>query len=88
MVFRSEVTIRDCLKCMEKVPVYREIFNMVVIIGRIVEGTCFRRKVGIGSRVHCLLGEACTRLAISSIDARENDKTFGIRGGWKKVAYE
>ena len=41
---------RDCLKCMEKVPVDSERLNMVVIIGRIVAETSFRRKVGIGSR--------------------------------------
>ena len=41
---------------MEKVPIDGERFTMVVIIGRIVAETCFRRKVGIGSRSHCLLG--------------------------------
>ena len=50
---RSRVT-RDCLKCMGKVPVDREILPMVVIIGRIVVETSFRRKVGLGSRSHCL----------------------------------
>ena len=30
---------------------------MVVIIGRIVAETSFRRKVGIGSRSHCLFGD-------------------------------
>ena len=53
---RSGVT-RDCLKCKGKVPVDMERLTMVVIIGRIVADTCFRRKVGIGSRSHCLLGE-------------------------------
>ena len=77
---RSVVT-RDCLKCMEKVPVDRERLTMVVIIGRIVAETSFR-KVGIGSRSHCLLGEACKRLAISSIDAGGNDdNTSGGTGG-------
>ena len=66
---------------MGKVPVDREIFTMVVIIGRIVAETCFRRKMAIRSRSHCLLGEACKRLAISSIDAGGNDdKTLGVRG--------
>ena len=65
---RSRVT-RDCLKCMGKVPVDRERLTMVVIIRRIVTETSFRRKVGIGSRSHCLLGEACKSLAISSIEA-------------------
>ena len=51
--------IRDCLKCLGKEPVDRERLPMVVIIGRIVAETSFRRKVGIGSRSHCLLGEAC-----------------------------
>ena len=67
---RSGVT-RDCLKCMGKVPVDRESLTMVVIIGRIIAEICFRRKVGIGSRSHCLLGEACKSSAISSIDAGE-----------------
>ena len=58
---------------MRKVPVDRERLTMVVIIGRIVAETCFRRKVGIGLRSHCLLGEACKSLAISSIDGGEND---------------
>ena len=40
---------------MGKVPVDREIFIMVVIIGRIVAETSFRRKVGIGSRVTLLI---------------------------------
>ena len=35
-------------------------FTMVVIIGRIVAETCFRRIVGMGSRSQYLLGEACT----------------------------
>ena len=38
--------------------------------------------MGIGSRSHCLLGEACKSLAISSIDARGNDdNTLEGRGG-------
>ena len=79
--FRSEVT-RDCMKCMGKVPVDKERFIMVEIIGRIVAETCFRRKVGIGSRSHCLLGEACKSLAISSIDEGGNDdKTLEVRVG-------
>ena len=79
--FRSEVTW-NCLKCMGQVPVDRKRFTIVVIIGRIVAETCFRRKVEIGSISHCLLGEACKNLAISSKDARENDdKTLGVRGG-------
>ena len=41
---------RDCLKCMGKVPVDRERLTMIVIIGRIVAETCFKRKVRIGSR--------------------------------------
>ena len=78
---RSGVT-RDCLKCMGKVPVYRERFTMVVIIGRIVAETSFRRKMGVGSRSNCLLGETCKSLAISSIDAEGNDdNTLGGRGG-------
>ena len=53
---------------------------MVVIIGRIVAETCFRRKVMIGSRSHCVLGEACKSLVISSIDAgRNDDNTLGVR---------
>ena len=40
---------------MGKVPVDRERFPMIVIIGRIVAETCFRMKVGIGSRSYCLL---------------------------------
>ena len=55
---------------------------MVVIIGSIVVETSFRRKVRIMSRSHCLLGEACKSLAISSIDAGGNDdKTLEGRGG-------
>ena len=78
---RSGVT-RYCLKCMGKVPVDRERLTMVVIIGRIVEQTCFRRKVVIESRSHCLLGEPCKGLAISSIDAGGNDdNALGVRGG-------
>ena len=38
---------------------------MVVIIGRLVAETCFRRKMGIGSRSRCILGVACKSLAIS-----------------------
>ena len=53
-----------------------------IYYGRIVAEICFRRKVGIGSRSHCLLGEACKSLAISSIGAGGNDdKTLGVRGG-------
>ena len=78
---RSGVT-RDCLKCMGKVPVDRERFTMVVIIGRIVAETSFRRKMGIDSRSHCLLGEACKSLAISLIDAGGNDdNTLEVRRG-------
>ena len=44
---RSRVT-RDCLKLMVKVPVDREIFTVVVIIGRIVAETCIMRIVGYG----------------------------------------
>ena len=73
---RSGVAM-DCLKCTGKVPEDRERFTMVIIIGRMVAETCFRRKVGIGSRSDCLLGEACKRLAISSTDAGGNyDKTL------------
>ena len=79
---------RDCLKCMGKVPVDRERFTLVAMIGRIVEETSFRKKVGRGSRSHCLLGEACKSLAISSIDAGGNDdNTLGGRGDWNEVAW-
>ena len=63
--------------------------DMVVIIGRIVAKTCFRRKVEKRSRSHCLLQEACKSLAISLIDAERNDdKTLGVRGsGWNEVAW-
>ena len=70
---------------MGKVPVDRNRFNMVVIIGRIVAETCFRRKMGIGSRSRCLIGEACISLVISSIDAGRNDKTLGVRGSWNEM---
>ena len=39
---------RHCLKYIRKVPVDRERLTMVVIIGRIVADTSFRRKVEIG----------------------------------------
>ena len=43
--------------------------------------------MGIWLRLLCLLGEACKSLAISSIDAGENDdKTLEVRGGWNEVA--
>ena len=58
---------------------------MVVIIGRIVAETCFRKKVGIASRSHCLLGEACTSLAISLIDAEGKDKTIVVREGGMRL---
>ena len=61
---------------------------MLVIIGRIVAETCSRRKVGIGSRSHYLLREACKSLAISLIDAGGNDdQTLGVRGDWNEVAW-
>ena len=67
---------------MGKVPVDRERLTMVFIIGRIDAETCLRRKVGTGPRSHCLLGEACKSLAISSIDAGGNDdNTLGVRVG-------
>ena len=66
---------------MGKVHVDWERLIMVVIIGRINAETCFRRKVGIGSRSHCLIGEAFKSLAISSIYAGGNDdNTLGVRG--------
>ena len=69
---------------MGKVPVDRERLTIVVIIGRIVAETSFRRKVGIGSRSHCLLEEACKSLAILSIDGGGNDdNTLKGRGGLK-----
>ena len=38
------------------------------------------------SNSHCLLREACKSLAISLIDAGENDKTLGVKvGGWNEV---
>ena len=58
---------------MGKVPVDRERFTMVDIVGRIVAETCFMRKVGIGSTSHYLLGKTCKSFAISLIDAGGND---------------
>ena len=82
------VVTRDCLKCMAKVPVDRERFTIVVIIGRIVAEASFRMNVRIGSRSHCLLREACKSLAISLIDAGGNDdNTLGGRGDWNEVAW-
>ena len=83
--FLSSGLTMDCLKCMGKgVPVDRERLTMVVIIGRIVKETCFRKKMGIGSRLHCLLGEACKSSAIWSVDAGGNDdNTLGVRGGFE-----
>ena len=44
--------------------------------------------MGIGSRSHCLLGEACKSLVISSIDIGGNDdKTLEVKGSWKEVAW-
>ena len=60
---------------------------MVVKIGRIVEETCFKMTVGIGSRLHCLLGGECKRLAISLIDARGNYDKIRSKRGWDEVAY-
>ena len=82
---RSGVT-RDCLKWMGKVPVDRERFIMVVIIGRIVAETYFRRKVWIGSRSHCLLREACKSLVIIDVGGND-DKTLGVRGGFEMRWY-
>ena len=62
--------------------------SMVVIIGGIVAETCFRRMVGIGSRSHCLLGEAYKSLAISSIESGGNDdNTLGVGGDWNELAW-
>ena len=84
---RSGIT-RDCLKCMGKVPVDRERLTMVVIIGRIVSETSFKRKVWIGSRSHCLFGDACKSLAISSVGAGGNDdNTLGERGDWNEMTW-
>ena len=83
MVF-EEWDNKGLLELHEEVPVDRERLTMVVIIERIVAETFFRRNVGIGSGSHCLLGEACKSLAISSIDAGGNDdNTLGGRGGLK-----
>ena len=41
----------DCLKLVGKVPVVKERLTMVVMIGRMVDETCFKRKVGMGSRL-------------------------------------
>ena len=42
----------------------------------------------IESRSHCLLGEACKSLPISSIDAGGNDdNTLAGRGGRNEVAW-
>ena len=88
MVFLRSGLTRDCLKCMGKVHVDSEKLIMIFIIGRIVAETSFRRTVGIGSRSHCLLEEACKSLAISSIDARGNDvNTLGGRVDWNEVAW-
>ena len=70
---KSGVT-SDCLKLVVKVPVVKEMLTIVVIIGRMVDETCFKRKVGMGSRSHWLFGEACTILKISSILAGGNDE--------------
>ena len=67
---------------MGKVPVDRERLTMVVIIGRIVAETSFRRKVTLFIR------RDTQDLTISSIDARGNDdNTFGVRGDWNEVAW-
>ena len=72
---------------MGKVPVDREIWTMVIIIWRLVAETVLGGR-GIGSRSHCLLGDASKSLAISSIDARGNDdNALVVRGDWNKVAW-
>ena len=44
--------------------------------------------MGIWSRSHCLFGEVCKSLAISSIDAGGNDdNTLGGRRDWNEVAW-
>ena len=43
-VFRNGVT-DDCWKLVGKVPVVKERLIMVVIIGRMVDETCFKRQV-------------------------------------------
>ena len=56
-VFKSSVT-SDCLKFVGKVPVVKERLTMAGTIGRMVDETCFKMKVGTGSRSDCLFGEA------------------------------
>ena len=81
-MFFEEWGNKGLLELHGKVSEDRERLTMVFIIGRIVAETSFRRNVAIGSRSHCLLGEACKSLAISSIDAGGNgDNTLGGRGG-------
>ena len=46
-LFRRDVAMRSVILEI------KERFTMVIVIGRIVAETCFRRKVGIGSWLHC-----------------------------------
>ena len=55
-VYRIGV-MNNCLKLVEKV-LWLTKNTMVVMIGRMVDETYFRRNVWIGSRSHCLFGEA------------------------------
>ena len=73
IILTCGMVTRDCLRWMGKMPVESVRFTMVVIIGRIVAETSFRRKVGMSSRSHCFLGDACKGLTISSIDGGGND---------------
>ena len=48
----------DSLKSVGKMPLVQEKLTMVEIIVRMVDETCFKRKVEMESRSHSLFGEA------------------------------
>ena len=72
----------DFFKFEGKVPVEIERLTMLVIVGTMIFETCLRRTVWMGSRSHCLLGESCRSLCISSMVAGLKDgNDAGIYGG-------
>lgn len=72
----------DCLKVDGKQPVDRDKLTMLVMVGDKIDRHSLSKRVGIGSRSHCLSEDDVMRRVISStVAGRKVLKAAGAEGG-------
>jgi len=75
---------KECLKRSGKLPVDKERFIILVMMGTRIDAQSFNKEVGMGSSSHCLFGRECKRFetSVSEVGWKIDNDDRGGEGGW------